>query len=488
MGQPDSLLLLQRPTRARWLFLTYAAALSLILYLDRICIAESAGAIGAELGLSDVQRGWMFTAFTIGYMLFEIPSGAWGDRYGPRRVLLRIVLCWSLFTALTGCVQHFILDSGHQLDLFGLAVPLLLDGFLVLLLVRFLFGAAEAGAYPNLAKSSSAWFPAQERGLAQGVVATAGRLGGGMASGATILVAGVVNEHLWPGMGWRVTFWVFGSLGVIWAILFARWFRNSPADHPSVNAAELALIRGEHESPRVAPRGSSSHHDTHGAPPVGFKTPWAAMLTSPNLWAYSLSAFCSAFVVYLYFTRFPEYLQDRHGVPKATWGWVAGLPMVCGAVGCVLGGVLTDLLVRRTGSRRWGRRTMGMVGKGGGGVLLLCGALMDQPALALVFIAASAFMADLALAAHWAVCTDAGGRFVGTVFGVMNMVAAVGASLSPVLAGYVLSGLSPRDPAGHFNPAERAWAWDVVLYVYAVTLVVGALCWLRIDAEESMVG
>src|SRR5262249_18756489 len=150
--------------------------------------------------------------------------------------------------------------------------------------------------------------------------------------------------------------------------------------------------------------------------------------------------------------------------------------------------VLTDWLVRRTGSRRWGRRLMGLAGKGGGSLLLLAGACMPEPVFALVLIALSAFTSDLALAAHWAVCTDAGGRVGGPVFGLMNTAAAVGAAVSPVLAGYLLRGLSPRDAAGHFDPAARAAAWDVVLFVYAAALVVSALCWLRIDAEESMVG
>jgi MFS family permease len=465
------------PTRARYVFLAYAAFLSLILYLDRICIAESAGAIAGELGLSDEQRGWMFTAFTLGYMLFEVPSGAWGDRFGPKRVLVRIVLCWSLFTALTGAVGRLTFDSGYRLDFLGREWPVLLDGFVLLLLVRFLFGAAEAGAYPNLAKSSARWFPARERGLAQGVVATAGRLGGGIASGLTIAITLWVNEHLWPGMGWRVTFWVFGLAGLVWAVLFARWFRNSPAGHPAVSAAELALIT-EGAGPEQAPRAV-----TH---PPG--TPWRSMLSSVNLWAYSASAFCSAFVVYLYFTRFPEYLHDRHHVDRATWGWVAGLPMILGAAGCTLGGLLTDGLVRRTGSRRWGRRIMGLAGKGGGAVLLLAGAGVADPGWAVVLIALSAFTSDLALGAHWAVSTDAGGRFVATVFGIMNTVAAVGAALSPVLTGYLLAWLSPRDAAGRFDPAAREQAWNLVLYLYAATLAVSALCWLRIDAEESMVG
>ncbi len=479
MSRTDPFSGFDRPTGARWIFLLYGAALSLVLYLDRICIAESAGAIGGEIGLDDVQRGWMFTAFTLGYMLFEVPSGNWGDRFGPKRVLCRIVVAWSLFTALTGCVQRFTLDSGYELSAWAWEVPLLVDGFVALLLVRFLFGAAEAGAYPNLAKCTGRWFPVEERGLAQGVIATAGRVGGGLASAATIFITAQVNEHLWPGMGWRVTFWLFGLLGVVWVVLFARWFRNSPAEHPGVNAAELALITGGRHATT-----SGSHGSAPGAPP----TPWRAMLTSLNLWAYAASAFCSAFVIYLYFTRFPEYLEDRHHVPRLTWGWVAGVPMIGGAIGCLLGGVLTDWLVRRTGSRRWGRRLMGLLGKGCGAALLLAGACAEDPVLALALISLSAFASDLALAAHWAVCTDAGGRFVGTVFGFMNTAAAVGAAVSPVLAGYVLRALSPRDAARHFDPAARAWAWDVILYGYAAALALSALCWLRIDAEESMVG
>lgn len=466
-----------QPTRTRYVFLAYAAVLSLILYLDRICIAESAGAIARELQLGDVQRGWMFTAFTLGYMLFEVPTGAWGDRYGPKRVLCRIVLWWSLFTVLTGAMWAFTLDSGLRLPLPFVPepVPLVFNGFMLLLLVRFLFGAGEAGAYPNIAKCSAGWFPLQERGLAQGVVATAGRIGGGVSSAATIAVTAWANATLWPGEGWRVTFWLFGLLGVVWVVFFARWFRNRPEDHPAVNAAELALIQ------------QGAGHGAGGGHATGPDVPWRKLLTSVNLWVYSFSALCSAFVIYLYFTRFPEYLADRHHIDRLRWGWVAGLPLICGAVGCTLGGLLTDWLVRRTGSRRWGRRIMGLAGKGGGGVLLLVGATLDDPAWAIVCISLSAFSADLALAAHWAVCTDAGGRFVGTVFGVMNTLAAVGGSASPVLAGYVLRWLSPRDAADAFDPLQRAHAWDVVLLVYGGTLIACALCWLRIDPEESMV-
>jgi MFS family permease len=452
-----------RPTRARYVFLLLAALLSLILYLDRICIAESAGAIAAALHLDDVQRGWMFSAFTVGYMLFEVPSGTWGDRFGARRVLGRIVLGWSLFTVLTGFVFPFRLAP-------------LVDGFALLLLVRFLFGAAEAGAYPNLARCSGQWFPLRERGFAQGVIATAGLLGGGVASAATIAISGWVDAHVRAGLGWRASFWCFGALGVAWAAAFALWFRDRPEDHPGVNAAELDWIR--------AGQGG-------GKRPAGghaVRVPWRVLLTSANLGAFALMAACSAFVIYLYFTHFPEYLAQRHHVPRERWGWVAGLPLLCGAAGCALGGALTDWLVRRTGSRRWGRRLVGLVGKGAATVFLAAGAWAADPAWAVALLSLSAFAGNLALPVTWAVCTDAGGRFVATVFAVMNTASAAGAVLSPVAIGYLLSRLAPADAAGHFDAAARAHAWDVALAVLVAVSAASALCWLRIDAEESLVG
>lgn len=470
------------PTLTRYVFLLYAAILSLILYLDRICIATSAEYIEKELGLDKADISWVFSAFTLGYMLFEVPTGAWGDRYGAKRVLCRIVLWWSLFTVLTGCIWRFTFDSGQRLKvpLLGWEVPLLFDGFVLLLLVRFLFGAGEAGAYPTIAKCSSRWFPANERGRAQGIVGTAGRLGAGLSAGVTIAVALFVNQYLWPEMGWRVSFWLFGALGIVWVVFFAWWFRDSPADHPAVNAAELALIEGDRRA-KIEDLGSHPPSSAHA------DVPWRALLTSVNLWVYSAMAFCSAFTVYLYFTHFPSYLKQRHAISEG-WLSVAGLPMLLGAIGCTLGGVLTDWLVRRTGSRRWGRRTMGLIGKGGGALLLLAGASADSPIWAVVLISLSAFTSDLALAAHWAICTDAGGRFVGTVFGFMNAVAAVGGALSPVLAGYILEGLSPTDEAHHFDPVARAHAWDCILYMFGGALALGAIGWLRIDPDESMVG
>src|SRR4051812_24943797 len=206
-------------TRVRYTVLAFLCALTFILYIDRICISKAAPRIERDLDISHTAMGFVFGAFTVAYGLFEVPTGRWGDRYGSRGVLTRIVLWWSAFTALTGCVGRFTLDSGYWLNVPWLdtVVPLLLDGFLLLLLVRFLFGAGEAGALPNAARVVARWFPAGKRGAAQGIVNTSALLGGALAA--------VAAAYLIELVGWRWSFVLFDTLGVVWAGAFYTWFR-----------------------------------------------------------------------------------------------------------------------------------------------------------------------------------------------------------------------------------------------------------------------
>src|SRR2546426_10502789 len=196
------------PSRARFKLLRFAFALSVVTYLDRVCIATAATSIREELHLSAVQMGFVFSAFTLAYACFEIPSGWLGDMIGPRKVITRIVLWWSAFTTLTGLVHHFA----------------------TLLTVRFLFGAGEAGTYPNATKVLSRWMPTVERGFGQGMVWMSGRLGGAFAPALVVFMI--------ARMGWRPTFWIFGVVGVAWAACFWCWFRDRPQEKPKVNEAE----------------------------------------------------------------------------------------------------------------------------------------------------------------------------------------------------------------------------------------------------------
>ena len=210
-----------RPTRTRYWVIVFAVALAIIQYVDKVCISQAAPFIQKDLHLSDDQMGWVFGAFTLAYALFEIPAGYLGDRFGPRRVLLRIVIWWSFCTAALGRMW----SCGS------------------LMVTQFLFGAGEAGAFPNLTKAFNRWLPPQERPRAQGIMWMSARLGGAL----TPMLVYLCLQHV----TWRTAFLLFGLPGVVWAILFFRWYRDDPRTHPSVNAAEAALMPVEAQRGRA---------------------------------------------------------------------------------------------------------------------------------------------------------------------------------------------------------------------------------------------
>ena len=212
-----------RPTRTRHLVVAAAFALSFVLYLDRAAIAVLAPAVREDLGISPLQMGWIFSAFVWGYALLHVPTGVLGDRRGPRGVLSVIVVLWSAFTAATALAWN--LTS--------------------MLVIRFLFGAAESGATPNITRAFARWIPAEERARAQGVFFAGMSAGGALAHPlVTVLLLNI---------GWKQTFVVLGCVGVLWTALWYVWFRNDPAEHKSVNEAELKLIGAEEEKTDVKP-------------------------------------------------------------------------------------------------------------------------------------------------------------------------------------------------------------------------------------------
>src|SRR5579872_823823 len=257
-----------RATRARHTVLMFLGSLVFILYLDRVCIAKAEISIRRDLGLSKTQMSYVFGAFTFAYGLFEVPTGRWGDRFGSRGVLTRIVLWWSAFTALTGCVWRFSLGSDDQFSLgsWHFGIGSLFSSFVLLMLIRFLFGAGEAGALPNIARVVTRWIPAHERGWTQGIILASMQLGA--------VVSPVVANYLIEAVGWRLTFVVFGSLGVVWGTLFYLWFRDDPGVHPAANAAERTLIA----------RGTTARASDSSHPPI----PWRLVLSSSNVWLLGL--------------------------------------------------------------------------------------------------------------------------------------------------------------------------------------------------------
>jgi ACS family glucarate transporter-like MFS transporter len=446
-------------TRVRYRVLAWLCSLSFILYLDRLCISKAALDIEKELGINDTAMGFVFGAFTVAYGLFEVPTGRWGDRFGSRGVLTRIVFWWSAFTMLTGCVWPFSLDSGYRIPFPGVdnPVPLLFDSFLLLLLIRFLFGAGEAGALPNAARVVARWFPSGGRGPAQGMINTSALIGGA--------VAPVIAAYVIQLRGWRWAFLLFGLLGVVWAAGFYRRFRDSPADHPAVNEGERQFIAAGAAAP---PRAEHA--------PV----PWGRVLRSVNVWLLGGVISCSAFVTYMYFFWYPIYLEKGRGVESILSGWLSGMVLAGGAVGATLGGYLSDWLVRLTRERRRSRRLIGCCSLGVAALALLASVQCEGAVAATCFATLACLSVHAVLATWWAAVTDISGQHLGSLFGLLNSMGVPGAVASQLFFGYFADWMREQGFTGRDQ-------WDPGFYVYAAVLLVGAFGWLFIDATKSVV-
>jgi MFS family permease len=407
---------LDQPTGVRFGVLGFACSLSMITYLDRVCFGTVAPYIQKEFDLSNTEKGLLFTAFALAYALFEVPSGWLGDVFGPRRTLIRIVLWWSLFTALTG-----LIFPSKEWPWFA---------FTAMLAVRFLFGVGEAGAYPNIARAFHNWFPFRERGFAQGTVWMAGRFAGGA---TPLVVLALIDESTVDGektVHWRHAFWIFGCLGVAWCVAFWWWFRDRPEQKPSVNRAELALIRGDEGPAEAAHAG----------------VPWKRLLGNRNLWLLCLMYFCASYGWYFNITYLPGYLTTYYGItPGDKWSpefWtfslLAGGPLLLGSLGCVVGGMLTDRFIRRTGNRKWGRRLFGVVGHGICALCYFLSIFAANPWLFVLAISLAAFWNDITMGSAWASCLDIGKKYSGIVAGCMNTVGNLGGAAAGFVTGWIL--------------------------------------------------
>jgi len=409
------------PTRTRFVVLGVLCLLSGVLYLDRICISQALPSIKRDLDLDNTETSYVLMAFTLAYGLFEIPTGRWGDRIGGRRVLTRISLWWSAFTALTGAC-------------YGLGS---------LIAVRFLFGAGEAGAFPNVARVLSRWFPDAERGRAQGVLLAASQAGGAL---APFLAALLIGE-----IGWRWTFAAFGGVGAVWAAGFWWWFRDDPATHPAVNAAEVAHIG------RRATAG-----DVHSS------IPWRTVVKNPSVWFLSLIMALGSFNSYIYFSWFPTYLMEGRGVEKLTAGQMASMVLAFSAAGTFFGGLILDLVVAKGGLAR--RRLLGGGSFFAAAGLLSCALLTSDPWLAAFFTAMSCFMTQATQPLWWTCTIGVSGKHVGALFGLMNSVGVFGALSSQYLVGRLADWLGGHGYSGRAQ-------WDPIFYINVGVLLTAGLMW-----------
>jgi MFS family permease len=408
-----------RKKRTRYTLLRLTFALSIITYIDRVCISTAAPDIRQALDLTPSQMGWVFSAFTVAYAVFELPSGWLGDVFGPRKVLTRIVLWWSAFTMATGAVWNYF----------------------SLLIARFLFGAGEAGAFPNMSRSLSRWFPVRERGTAHGIIFMGSRLGGAI---TPLLVGPIIAVA-----GWRQAFWLFGILGIIWCVFWWKWFRDDPAEHPQMTPDELSLIRAD-------------------GPPRAARLSARCLLSSNLLWI-CLMYFCFGYCLYFYLTWLPTYLRDARGFSSSAMNTVHTIVLLSAATASILGGRLTDSLTKHYGLRVG--RAIGAVSMPLSGLALVVAALTDSSIIAAGALVVSAAAGDLCLSPSWSMCHDIGGDGAGAVTGCMNTFGNIGGSLSPLVVGY----------------AVQWWdSWAIPLLIASAVALLGGIFTLMIDTRVPL--
>src|SRR4051794_20227051 len=396
--------------------------LSIITYLDRVCISVAGPRMQADLNLAPEQWGWVVGLFTLSYAAFEIPSGAMADRIGARKVLTRIVAWWSVFTSLTGAASNYF----------------------VLLLVRFSFGAGEAGAYPGSSSAISRWFPTAERGRAHGIVWMASRLGGAL---SPLLVIPIQMAY-----GWRAPFYVFGVVGLIWCVLWHSWYRDHAAEKEGITRGELDEIGG-------------------GAPVSHVSLPWGEALRNWNLWKIMLMYHTYCWGSYFYLSWLHTYLQKGRGFSEGEMKVYSMLPFLAGACGNLFGGSVSDLLVKRFGLKM-GRITVGATGLFLSAICLFGTATTPNKYWAVAFLTFGSFSMDCMLPVSWSICLDVGRRYAGAVTGAMNMAGQAGSFISAVAFGYMVTYFGSYDPP---------------LLLFAAMLAVSGAIYTRIDPAEQLV-
>jgi len=413
-----------RPSRARFVVLSFIVAAYMITYMDRVNLASAVPVIQTQLGFSMITIGWIFAAFRWGYALFQIPGGWLGDRIGGRRALSLVVLWWSAFTSLTAFAWS------------GLSMGV----------CRFLFGMGEAGAFPIATRSLSAWILPTERGFAQGVTHAASRVGAALTPPAVVLLI----LHY----GWRAPFVSFGILGVLWAAAWYWYYRDTPAEHPHVNGAERSLIERS-----VGVRRASAR-----------KVPWRAILLSPSVWTLSLMYFCYGYSIDIYLDWFPKYLNDQRGFDLKQMGFYASLPLLAGAAGDLLGGSISDRCARTFGNLKAARRGVLLAGFLLAAAFILPATFTTRSTASVLYSCVAVLGLELTVGVSWAIPLDIGGDHAGSIASVMNTFGNLGSAVSPILLAYLV----------------RLHGWSLPFLISCFLCVAGAGLSLGIDADKKV--
>ena len=405
-----------RASRTRYGVVLLAIGLAVLSYMQRVAISQAAGPISHDLHLSKQQMGLIFGAFALSYALFEIPMGLLGDRLGVKRVLTQIVLAWSACTALTGVAWNVT----------------------SLVAIRFLFGAGEAGCFPNLTRMLSAWLPERERVRAQSLMWSFTRWGGAATPPLALLCI------RW--FGWRWAFVSFAGLGFLWCAVFLVWFKDDPAQHPGVNAAERELLEASRALTR---KGIGQRH-------------WTSLLLTWQVLLLFVQYFFLSYVWCFYITWLPTYLREGRGQSLERAAALAVLPLLFGGFGSFASGLAPAKLPRRA---------IAFCGFLSTAILLITLTHVQSVVPAILAMGLASFASDLTMPISWDACVEIGGPYTATVAAAMNMMGNLAGFIAPVVGGVILE--------------KSGGNWNLLIDTMAAAATVSAACWLVLDPESA---
>jgi ACS family glucarate transporter-like MFS transporter len=418
-----------KATNVRWLLIGWLFLISAIAYLDRVNISIAVASIRAEYGFTDIEIGYVFSAFVWGYAFLQAPGGRLADQIGPRLTLTLAVLWWGVFTTLSASIPAN----------FGAALA-------ALILLRFALGVGEAVVYPASNRLVAEWVPSRERGLANGLIFA------GVGAGAGVTPPLIV--YIMQNYGWRWSFVVSALIGIAAGAVWYFIARDKPSEHSRVNAEELSLIA------TGLPQKAKSDH---GAVPL------SRMMRSPDLWAMTLSYFAYGYSAYMFFTWFFNYLNTVRGLDLKSSRLYAMLPFIAMAVCSVVGGWISDNITKSKGIRI-GRCGIAVFGIAGAAVFLALGTQVESAKLASVFLAGGAGALYLSQSSFWAVTAEIAGPSAGTVSGIMNMGGQIGGAITAIASPWI---------------AQR-FGWTASFMTAAALCAVASLLWLVVDPSRRL--
>ena len=405
--------------KTRHMILGVMCLMYFIAYIDRVNISVAAPLIREEMGLTSSQLGLVFSAFAYPYAAMQILGGWLSDKFGPKKVLIVLSLIWGVATVLTGFA----------------------GSVLMLVVLRFVLGIGEGGAFPTATRAFTYWMPVAERGFAQGITHSFARLGGAITPPIVLVIVAAA--------GWREAFIVLGAVSLGWTLLYAFFFKDSPDKHRRVTAQELQEIGYR--------RG-----DSQQAAKVA--TPWRRLFR--RMWLVTFVDFCYGWSLWVYLTWLPSYLKEARGFDLKQLALFTALPLMAGVVGDTLGGVLSDRIYRRTGNLRLARGAILFVGLAGSLMFIVPMTYTADAVNAVILLSLSFFFLELTNAVLWSLPLDIAGKYAGTAGGMMNTGFGVAGMVSPVVFGYLI---------------ERTGSYDLPFMISAALLGVGALASLFIN-------